>query len=193
MIQTETRPADKGIGVPKDTMYAPMVYYLACPYRAHAALMEQRESIANKAAAALLADDYLVFSPLSHSVPLDGDLRSYDWLGLDLAILARCDGLIVLTVPGWRTSEGVTREIAAAEKAGMPVLYATMMSDGILLVNSVPRCRDKAWRDKWLAPVVRILWLESEDGVDHPAFKACGYCGEPVASDHVDAHIRDCW
>ena len=49
---------------------------------------------------------------------------AYDWLGLDLAILDRCDALIVLTVPGWRTSEGVTREIAAAERAGMPVLYA---------------------------------------------------------------------
>ena len=193
MIQTETRPIGNEISVHTGSCFAPMVYYLACPYRAGSeAVEEQRLRIANSAMRALLEDDYLVFSPLSHSAPPLDDVNqgAYDWLGLDLAILDRCDALIVLTVPGWRTSEGVTREIAAAERAGMPVLYAVAHQD-ILYVVSGPPCRDKAWRDHWLGPITLVEWLVGLAGAGD--LKACAFCGTTLDGDNIGAHIRDCW
>lgn len=45
------------------------------------------------------------------------------WAALDLELIRRCDTLTVLAIPGWRTSQGVTAEIAQAEQLGLPIRY----------------------------------------------------------------------
>ena len=45
----------------------------------------------------------------------------------DLAMLAVCDELVVLMLPGWRDSVGVAAEIAAAEELNMPITYMRLV------------------------------------------------------------------
>ena len=180
-----------------DARFDMPLYYVACPYSAGTdCVMRQRAEIASRATASLLASGYRAFNPLSHSVPMDEYLDGYDWLDIDIDILMRCQGLIVLAVPGWRSSVGVTREIAAARRAGLPVLYA-MPNDGVLFVGATPPNRDKRWWDNWLAPIEDATWLvdcESDAGVFNGAGeRRCGFCGESIAFDRIDGHIRECW
>lgn len=81
-----------------------------------------------KAAQLMLAGD-VVFSPIahSHSVELegmDGAIKSGDfWLDQDLAILSKCDKLVVYRLPNWEASRGIAREIAHATLEGIPIEY----------------------------------------------------------------------
>jgi hypothetical protein len=38
-------------------------------------------------------------------------------------VLRRCDRLVVLRIPGWRESRGVTLEIEFAQTAGIPIEF----------------------------------------------------------------------
>lgn len=66
------------------------------------------------------------FVPHSHSFSwhLKHPLPYEEWMALDLAILARCHGLI--RVPG--VSEGADREVTKAELLGIPVLDMGLFS-----------------------------------------------------------------
>ena len=196
MVATETRPRENDVQLDPAMRFQPQLYYVACPYRAgSAALMKQRLGIASAASAALLADGYYAFSPLSHSVAIEDDLGAYDWLPLDLAILGRCDGVIVLTLPGWRSSDGVGREIALAEIAGIPVLYAVARG-GKLIVANRPPANDKDWRNNWLTLGRGIEWVSGRAAIEFESsdeIKMCGFCGEGLTHEHVDKHIIECW
>lgn len=66
----------------------------------------------------LLLDNGLhIFSPIVHSDPI-AKLTEYteyeDWMGLDLNILVRCDGLIL--APKWEDSNGCNTERKTAEE-----------------------------------------------------------------------------
>lgn len=53
------------------------------------------------------------------------------WAGFCLELIRRCDTLTVLAIPGWRTSQGVTAEIAQAERLGMPIRYVDVHGNTI--------------------------------------------------------------
>lgn len=102
--------------------------YLACPYsHPDPAVRQWRFEQANRAAARLMAEGHLVFSPISHShsialaggLPLDWKF----WQEYDQAILAQCERMIVLRVPGWDGSIGVGEEVMLAQGMGLPVEY----------------------------------------------------------------------
>lgn len=81
-----------------------------------------------KKAAELMKKGYTVFSPIahSHSIEVHGDssLKTGDfWLEQDLAILERCDKLIVYKAKGWEASRGIAREIQHAQDKSIPVEY----------------------------------------------------------------------
>lgn len=117
--------------------------YLAGPYSAvgfdqHSEnakwLRDFRFKELNKKAAKLMEEGYLVFSPISHSHPieLDGmpDLKSGGWwLRQDFPVLKNVDKVIVYMLPGWDKSYGVKKEIEYAEKLGIPVLYHEYLDD----------------------------------------------------------------
>ena len=102
--------------------------YLAAPYRhKDPAVVEQRVQRINAAAAQLMEGGDFVFSPISHSHPIAmaGNLPT-DWTyweKYDRAMLETCCRLVVLTLPGWTESEGVTAEIDIAAELGLPVTY----------------------------------------------------------------------
>lgn len=104
--------------------------YLASPYSDHyEAVRERRFEAACKCAAAMMREGLLVFSPIaySHSVLQHGLPFEWDfWEAYDRVILSKCDKLVVLMLPGWKESKGVTAEIKIAEELGIPVSYISV-------------------------------------------------------------------
>jgi nucleoside 2-deoxyribosyltransferase len=101
--------------------------YLACPFTDPDPVVQAaRHNAANTAAARLIAAGFVVYSPLTHSVPLmeygfGGDWAT--WERVDRAFLSVCRALIVMIIPGWNQSRGVQAEIAIAQEIGVPVIY----------------------------------------------------------------------
>lgn len=104
--------------------------YLAAPY-AHldARVRAHRAYRATLYAGALLSSRQPVFSPLTqgHQIHLRSGLVKRmthdDWLHVDMRILARCDEVHVLMLEGWEQSKGVEKEVALAERIGLPIKY----------------------------------------------------------------------
>jgi hypothetical protein len=108
----------------------PGIWYLASPH-AHAdpVVRRAREVLAARAAAQLMLEGVLVFSPIAHGAQIDQEgvaaIPYETWMELDLAVLGSdaVVGLIVLMLPGWETSVGVRREIKKAGERGIPTSY----------------------------------------------------------------------
>ena len=104
--------------------------YIACPYshKDHY-IMVARFMLVNKFSAKLIESGKYVYSPISHSHPIaessDGKLpRGWDfWEGYDRRMIACCDRMIVLKLPGWEASTGVQAEIKIAKEMEIPIEY----------------------------------------------------------------------
>lgn len=108
-------------------MTKPLIY-LASPYS------DNDESVIGKrfadvclAAGALLKLGHHIFSPIAHCHPIAvmGGIRGdFDWWEqYDHALIDHCDEVWVLMLDGWRSSKGVTKEIAYAIRTGKPVRW----------------------------------------------------------------------
>jgi nucleoside 2-deoxyribosyltransferase len=101
--------------------------YLASPYsHSDATIREQRFREACLAAAELIRNGEVVFSPIAHSHPIAAYGLPSDWWFWerhDLQHLTRCDEIVVLTLDGWRESEGVHAEIRISKELGKQVRY----------------------------------------------------------------------
>jgi len=102
--------------------------YLAVPYsHPEAGVRHDRFVKVNLAAAALMRQGFLVFSPISHGHPicsagaLPGSWQY--WENVSRAILQLCKLLIVLQLDGWEDSTGVVNEIRIAKELGIPIEY----------------------------------------------------------------------
>ena len=93
--------------------------YLACPF-SHTlkSVQEARFDEVNKKAAELMEEGHIVFSHISHSVPINAHFRDEKdldfWLRQDLPMLEMCDEVWVLALPGWVDSKGVKAEMEHA-------------------------------------------------------------------------------
>lgn len=101
--------------------------YLASPYsHPDPDVREQRYRAACHAAAELIQAGHIVFSPVIHSHPLTafGLPTGWEfWQRVDLALLERCDEVVVLKLEGWEESVGVHAEIRTAGELGKPVRH----------------------------------------------------------------------
>lgn len=106
--------------------------YLACPFsHSDPQVREDRFNAANLTAAFLMKDRWIVFSPLSHSVPIakTGHTPMQDWefwKRQDFAFIIWCDKLVVLELDGWKESVGVQEEIEFAKNLGKEIFYTTV-------------------------------------------------------------------
>ena len=102
----------------------PTLIYLASPY-AHpsAEVREARLEAARYVCGRMVDRGRIVMSPLVYLGELAGKgvHPPQGWYAFDLQLLARCDELVVLQLPGWEDSKGVLVEIAGAQTKGMPV------------------------------------------------------------------------
>jgi len=109
--------------------------YLASPYtHADPYVREARFDAACRAAAALIRQGKVVFSPVCHSHPicrfgLPGDWQF--WQGQDLKFLEMCNEVVVLKLDGWQQSVGVQAEIAKARALGKPVTFLSAKPDAV--------------------------------------------------------------
>lgn len=102
------------------------LYYLATPYsHENKDVMEERFHQVTAAAGKLLNMGYVIYSPITHGRPIAQATKLPHhwefWERLDRVMLSRADGLIVLNLPGWDTSVGVTAEIQIAAEFQLPV------------------------------------------------------------------------
>lgn len=111
--------------------------YLAGPYSAVGFVQDSADAKwlrnfrfieLNKKAAKLMEEGYLVFSPISHSHPIEADgmpkIMSGDWwLRQDFAVLKHVDKVIVYMLPGWEESYGVKKEVEYASDHSIPIEY----------------------------------------------------------------------
>lgn len=102
--------------------------YLASPYSHPSTdVREHRFQQVCAAAAELMAQGHIIFSPIAHTHPiaLQGSLPlGFDyWKRVDEVYLSRCDELWILTLDGWKDSTGIRGEIKIAQQLGMPIRY----------------------------------------------------------------------
>ena len=102
--------------------------YLACPYSdPDPEVCEQRTIEADKAAAKLMEQGNIVFSPLSHSHRIAHHINNHldhdFWLKQDLHFLIYADEMIVLKLPGWMESRGIHVEMLEADSLKIPISY----------------------------------------------------------------------
>jgi hypothetical protein len=102
--------------------------YLASPYTSPDPMLRaERKRLAAAAAARLMLAGRMIYSPIVHGGAIEDHLPQempHDWwMRQCIAVLRRCDRLVVLRIPGWRESRGVTLEIEFAQTAGIPIEF----------------------------------------------------------------------
>lgn len=101
--------------------------YLSCPYSSGSRLiLEAIVRLATIIAGRLIKEGRIVYSPLTHSHPInevmEGRISWETWLQYDEYIIENCCKKVsVIRIPGWETSKGVTREIRFAKSHGIEV------------------------------------------------------------------------
>ena len=108
-----------------------MITYLASPYSptSEGDSVEERVTLACRAAAQLMRDGHKVFAPIPHSHAIAEHLderHRFDhefWMAQDLEILRHCGLLVVLKLHGWDKSRGVMREIELAHTINIPIMH----------------------------------------------------------------------
>ena len=105
------------------------IVYLACPYsHPDPEVRHARFLAANRAAARLMAEGLVVFSPLSHGhaiaqtdvgLPTDYEF----WRKSCHAFMRACSSVTVLMLPGWEESVGIADELKIAEALDLPVAH----------------------------------------------------------------------
>lgn len=109
------------------------VFYVASPY-SHPDLTKRKEryEIAVRTAKTLTRLGYSAFVPIAYDGLWDTDPNytvdhSWSfWEKIDLPILDRCAGLVLLEIPGWEQSRGVAGELDHCEKMGIPVMCLSL-------------------------------------------------------------------
>lgn len=106
--------------------------YLASPYSHPDPAVRLRRYEEAAQACAKLCKSIHVFSPIvhwheiaqRHVLPTD----AAHWWDYNRSFLRRCDSVIVLELPGWDLSEGVTLEIKLATYLSIPITYQKLSS-----------------------------------------------------------------
>ena len=87
---------------------------------------------------------WTIFSPITHSHPIHllcpdipGDWQF--WKKVDLEYLACCCRIVVLTLPGWRKSTGVTAELEEANRLGLELFFIHPREEGGFNLSVVPQ------------------------------------------------------
>lgn len=112
--------------------------YLASPYTHKSKrIMQKRFKDVTIFLGRLISLGYVVFGPITMSHPVQQHFNMPStwnfWQKPDTEILKKCNGLVVLTLPGWDESIGVKAEIEIAREMDIPIVYLDLdLSDSSL-------------------------------------------------------------
>lgn len=103
-------------------------WYIGTPYSKYPFGIDSAFIAACRITAKLIAAGVPAYSPISHTHPvaLHGKMDPLDhsiWMPADAPMMRAAHGLIVVTLPTWEISYGISLEIEAFKAAGKPVLY----------------------------------------------------------------------
>jgi hypothetical protein len=106
-------------------IYKSKIEYLAIPYlHDDEEVMKFRAEVSDIIFTDLSNQGRYIYAPISscHHIAQKYDLpRDWQfWKGLDEEFVRICCRLLVVTLPGWKESTGVTAEIAIADREGIP-------------------------------------------------------------------------
>ena len=102
------------------------LYYLSSPYHGTDSQESERSKLASQACAAFLKEKIPVFSPVLHNHALANNLRlTRDQrrallMPIDLELLKRATGMIMLKLEGWKESQGMKEEILFCQSEKIP-------------------------------------------------------------------------
>lgn len=104
------------------------IEYLGLPYSDDDPAVEDwRAEVSNAVAVDLTKQGRIIFAPISAWHHL---ARKYElpgtfeyWLKLDEEFIKASKKLLIITLPGWKESTGVTEEIKLAKKYNVPIEY----------------------------------------------------------------------
>lgn len=107
------------------------VIYVGGPYtHADHNIRRERFEALNRAAVELIKLGHIVYSPISHTHPLDVlmvrddvHLSSDLWCDFDETFMSVCTEMVIVPLEGWDRSSGVRREREYFEKRGLPVRF----------------------------------------------------------------------
>ena len=102
--------------------------YLASPYNhPDKAIMDSNFDIVTAKAAELVAQGYVVFSPITYGHTLvqyrQMTTNQEFWMGFCLTFLEKSEELYVYMMPGWDKSKGVAEEIEFAKNNNIKITY----------------------------------------------------------------------
>lgn len=112
-----------------------MKIYLACPYsHQDPKVREHRFNTSCNVSASLLKEGHVVISPISMSHPIaisnDLPLTFEFWQKQNHEFIRWCEEVYVLTIDGWKTSNGIKDEIEFATEIGRKVRYIIIKNGG---------------------------------------------------------------
>jgi hypothetical protein len=104
------------------------IEYLGLPYTDENSLLKDwRALVSDKVAADLTTQGRIIFAPISawHHIAKRYDLPgTFEyWLELDEEFIKISKKLLIIMLPGWKKSNGVSGEIELANKYSIPIEY----------------------------------------------------------------------
>lgn len=110
-------------------------WYLATPYSKYPEGLNAAWVAACEAAGHLVRQGRTIYCPIAHTHPIAiyGQLNPLDheiWLPLDKPFMDNAIGLIVVKMPSWQDSYGISVEIDVFQAAGKPIEYMEWPIEG---------------------------------------------------------------
>ena len=104
------------------------IEYLAIPYTdPDENVMQSRAEVSDIVCADLMNNGRVIFAPISschHIAKKYGLPRNWEyWKKIDEEFIGACKKVLVITLPGWEDSTGVTAERGIAKQLGLPVEF----------------------------------------------------------------------
>jgi hypothetical protein len=141
--------------------------YLSCPYSDPSpSVRTTRYTEAIKAAANLMLSGRFVLCPVIMNHPIEINIRSRQlhcpsgyWQQLEQALSISCSELIILTLPGWKHSRGIRREIGLFRASQKPIFLlgtdyrllpfqANTVTDSGLPTGAIPTTENATRNDR---------------------------------------------
>lgn len=101
--------------------------YVASPYSGTPDQQFGRFLAVREYTAQLIADGYCAFSPIVYAHELaqqhEHKTDAQSWERFNTEIIRHCQRMIVLQLPGWAESKGVTAEIALGRLLNLPIQF----------------------------------------------------------------------
>lgn len=106
----------------------PGYVYVATPYSKYPCGIVAAFEEACRATAWLVQQGCKVFCPIAHTHPvaMHGGIDPLDhaiWIPADKPLMDGASALVVVQMPGWETSYGITIEVEEFTKRGKPIFY----------------------------------------------------------------------